>query len=223
MKTTSRKTAFKVGTLLFGLTTLLFFVQFLLYIKGSNILPVMDFGGWIFFITSCLSHAACVALVPFLVYMPFALIRQMKVGLGVMTTLNVLLSVLIFLNMQVYDLYRFHINGFVLNMVFGTGASDIFTFDTMLYIKEGAIWLLLVAVSIALCMIAYRLREKCRAKIFYLIFSLVIGSTLFAHIYHIYASFKQKPSVIKSSLLIPYYFPTTSYGLMIDLGFTPPH
>ena len=48
----------------------------------------------------------------------------------------VLLCLLNQLNAQVYALYRFHINGFVLNMVFGPGAGDIFTFNASLYIKE---------------------------------------------------------------------------------------
>ncbi len=218
----TRKNALKAGTLLFGLSTLLFSIQFMLYIKGSNILPIMDFGGWAFFLTSCLSHAACVALIPFVLFLPFALFRQCKIGLSVMSFLIALCSILIFLNMQVYDIYRFHINGFVLNMVFGEGAGDIFTFDTMLYVKEGTLLLLFVALSAALGFTTYRLYRNVRKWVYTMIFSVAIGCTLFAHVYHIYASFMQKSSVIKSSVLLPYYFPTTSYSTMVKMGFVPP-
>ena len=49
------------------------------------------------------------------------------------------------LDMQVFHLYRFHINGIVLSLVFGGGGKEIFNFSTILYIKE---ILLLVFVGI---------------------------------------------------------------------------
>ena len=56
----------------------------------------------------------------------------------------------------------------------------------------------------------------------WLIAGSIIGCTLFAHLCHIYGAFYQQPSVMKSSALLPYYFPTTSNGLLLKLGCTPP-
>ncbi len=220
--TQTRKDAFKAGALMYGMSALLFAVQLMLYIKGSTVLSVMDFGGWMFFIASCLSHAACMALVPLLVYVPFALLRSARAGLTVMAVLSAIIAILLFLNMQVYDIYRFHINGFVLNMVFGSAAGEIFTFDTMLYVKEGALFALLMAVVAGLAVAAWRFHKTLRPWVYVTILTVALASTLFAHVYHIYASFHQKSSVQKSRVLLPYYFPTSATGLMLDLGFELP-
>jgi membrane-anchored protein YejM (alkaline phosphatase superfamily) len=123
----------KSGFLYLALSTVFLAVQFLLFIKGSSVLLSMDFTGWLFFITSCVSHAACLTLIPFLLfYLPLSALHHWKIGGALMVTVLSLVSVLIFLDMQVYDIYRFHINGFTLNMVFSSGATEIFAFDTLL-------------------------------------------------------------------------------------------
>lgn len=213
----------KTGFMYFTMATALFAVQLILYIKGSSVLEIMDFGGWAFFVTSCVSHGATLALLPYLLlFMPLGLAGHRKAGGWLMTAGVSVISLLIFLNMQVYDIYRFHINGFVLNMVTGSGAGEIFTFDTMLYVKEAAMFLLLVAVCVALWLLALRYDGRCPRHFAVMVMGGVVSCTLFAHAYHIYAAFMQKSSVIKSRRLIPYYFPTTANGLMLDHGFTPP-
>lgn len=216
------KESMKVGFLYFAMSSLLFALQLMLYIKGSTALEVMDFGGWCFFVASCLSHGATLALIAFLLFLPFGVAGWRRAGAAVMTTAVVIISLLLFVNMQVYDIYRFHINGFVVNMVFSPAAGDIFVFDSSLYLKEGAVFALLVAVCVLLAVAATRLRARCTGRVVAVVCGLLVGSTFFAHVYHIYAAFMQKPSVIKSRRLIPYYFPTTSTGLMFSLGFTPP-
>lgn len=212
------------GFMYFTAATVLFAVQLMMYMKGSPVAAMMDFGGWLFFVTSCVSHAACLALLPFLVlFTPFGLFGRYRTGGALMAVGVSLLSVLIFLNMQVYDIYRFHINGFVLNMVTGDGAGEIFTFDTMLYVKEVAFFLLLIAVSVGLWVAVLRYGGRVRRSVVWPVLGVVVGCTLFAHVYHIYAAFMQKSSVIKSQRLIPYYFPTTANGLMLDHGFVPPN
>ena len=127
----------KTGFIYLTLATIFMAIQFLFFIKGSTALASMDFSGWLFFITSCFSHAATLALIPFLIlYLPLAAWRHWKIGGSIMVAVLSVVSILIFLDMQVYDLYRFHINGFIINMVFSTGASEVFAFDTLLYLKE---------------------------------------------------------------------------------------
>ena len=46
----------KQGFLFFAFSTLLIALQFGLYITDSSILELMDLEGWLFFITSCISH-----------------------------------------------------------------------------------------------------------------------------------------------------------------------
>lgn len=212
----------KQGCLFYAFSTLLITLQFGLYITDSSILEMMDLEGWLFFITSCISHAAMFALIPYLLSLIFTFCRCTKTARIVQIVGIVLLCIINYLNSQVYAIYHFHINGFVLSMVFGEGAGEIFNFDIMLYLKEIALFLVVAAIVIGVWYVSYLLWKKRQKAYAWAIAGCIIGSTLFAHLCHIYGAFYQQPSVMKSSALLPYYFPTTSNGLLLKLGCTPP-
>lgn len=138
----------KQGFLFFAFSTLLIALQFGLYITDSSILELMDLEGWLFFITSCISHAAMFALIPYLLSLIFTFCRCTKTARIVQIVGVVLLCIINYLNSQVYAIYHFHINGFVLSMVFGEGAGEIFNFDIMLYLKEIALFLVVAAIVV---------------------------------------------------------------------------
>ena len=211
----------KQGFLFYAFSTLLIALQFGLYITDSSILELMDLEGWLFFITSCISHAAMFALIPYLLSLIFTFCRCTKTARIVQIVGIVLLCIINYLNSQVYAIYHFHINGFVLSMVFGEGAGEIFNFDIMLYLKEIALFLVVAAIVIGVWYVSYLLWKKRQKAYAWAIAGCIIGSTLFAHLCHIYGAFYQQPSVMKSSALLPYYFPTTSNGLLLKLGCTP--
>ena len=212
----------KQGFLFYAFSTLLIALQFGLYITDSSILGLMDLEGWLFFITSCISHAAMFALIPYLLSLIFTFCRCTKTARIVQIVGIVLLCIINYLNSQVYAIYHFHINGFVLSMVFGEGAGEIFNFDIMLYLKEIALFLVVAAIVIGVWYVSYLLWKKRQKAYAWTIAGCIIGCTLFAHLCHIYGAFYQQPSVMKSSALLPYYFPTTSNGLLLKLGCTPP-
>ena len=212
----------KQGFLFFAFSTLLIALQFGLYITDSSILELMDLEGWLFFITSCISHAAMFALIPYLLSLIFTFCRCTKTARVIQIVGVVLLCIINYLNSQVYAIYHFHINGFVLSMVFGEGAGDIFNFDIMLYLKEIALFLVVAAIVVGTWYASYFLWKKRQKAYAWTIAGCIIGCTLFAHLCHIYGAFYQQPSVMKSSALLPYYFPTTSNGLLLKLGCTPP-
>ena len=214
---------FKSGFAYFLILTAALTLLFIWYLLDSQVLPVMDFMGWVFYLTSSISHAACFSLMAYIVYAVFSLFRLSKTARIVMSLLATLLLLTGYVNEQVYQIYRFHINGFVLNMLTGPGASQIFTFDWRLKFLYSAYLLLIFAVCIGGWWIADRMAKRLKRKHILLAVSILVGSTLFAHIYHIFASFYQKQSVIVSERLLPYYFPTTSYGLLTEtLHLTPP-
>lgn len=109
----------KQGFLFYAFSTILIAIQFSFYIVGSPILDYMDFEGWVFFAASCVSHASQFALLPYLLGFLVLLCRFPKTARVVQIVGVVLLCVLNYLNSQVYAIYHFHINGFVLSMVFG--------------------------------------------------------------------------------------------------------
>lgn len=212
----------KQGFLFFAFSTLLIALQFGLYITDSSILELMDLEGWLFFIASCISHAAMFALIPYILSLIFTFCRCTKTARVVQIVGVVLLCIINYLNSQVYAIYHFHINGFVLSMVFGEGAGEIFNFDIMLYLKEIALFLVVAAIVVGVWYASDLLWKKRQKAYAWLIAGGIIGCTLFAHLCHIYGAFYQQPSVMKSSALLPYYFPTTSNGLLLKLGCTPP-
>jgi len=217
--------ALRKGFAYFMLLTVAIAGLFVWYLLDSQVLDVMDFMGWAFYLASCVSHAACFALLAYIIYIVLALPGLWRTARAVMSLTAALMLVLGYVNEQVYQIYRFHINGFVVNMVTGPSASQIFTFDPRLYLMYGLYAVLLLA----LCGGGWWLVDKMdkarwlRGKTVGWSVALLVVCTLFAHVYHIFASFYEKQSVVVSERLLPYYFPTTSYGLLTeDLGLTPP-
>lgn len=212
----------KRSFLYFGFSAILIAIQFLFYLLNSPQLEMMDLSGWLFFIASCISHASTFAIIPFLIALPFAFLKKENVSAVIQIVFVVLLSILNYLNYQVFGLYHFHINGFVMNMVFGPNAGEIFTFDTALYLKEGFYFCILAAICVAIYFAASYVFKRWHKAFAWYIGGVVLFATLYAHVYHIYGSFFQQPSVVESARVLPYYFPTTAYGLLLDHGFVRP-
>ncbi len=212
------------GLGLASIYTLLLSFLFFSFIFSSTLLPMMDLGGWAFFVCSCISHAASVMLVLYLLaYAPLSAFLTRRTSSIVYMVLCSLVFVLVSLDKQVYALYRFHINGFVLDMVFGVGATEIFDFSPWLYVKEVSI-LLLYPLALLLTAIGWdRLtRKRVPKTLVWSMVAVMLSATLYAHLSHIYTSYKEQPSVLQSQRLLPYYFPTTAENLMIGMGVTPP-
>lgn len=223
MEKKTRKDGVKRAFLFYALSAMTAAVMFACFMQSSSVKEVMDLEGWVFFAASCLSHASQIMLPSFLVSALLVWCRLSRTANIVQAVLTALTLILIDLDSQVYSIYRFHINGFVLSMVFGEGASQIFTFDTQLYVKETLRLLGVFGALTCLCAYVARIVYRRRGKAYALPVALsFVGCTLFAHLWHIYASFKQHQSVTKSAMLLPYYFPTTANGLMFDLGMVPP-
>lgn len=214
----------RFGFFFYSISTLLLAIMFGTYITGSEVLHLMDLEGWIFFVASCISHAAIVALLPFIIALTPYLFGLKRIGSIVQVTLMSLIVIVNYINEQVYALYRFHINGFILNMITGPAAGEIFTFDTKLYIKVIGLFILLILLVLGIFLLSKYLFQKQRKAHVWLFASIFLGCTLFAHAWNIYADFYHHQSVAKSGQLLPYYFPTTARGLMKDcFGLTPPH
>ena len=139
----------KLSFLFYAFSSLLLAFMFCTYMIGSSVLSSMNFEGWVFFVVSAISHASMFMLVPFLVALPINMMGWRKTALGIQGVLVALIFVLNFINEQVYAIYKFHLNGFVFNMLTGPAAGDIFTFDTALYLKEVGLLFLVVLLRVS--------------------------------------------------------------------------
>ena len=220
---TSRKECALEGFIYYLLSVCVLAVQFFLYLIRSQQSGYMDFGGWVYFVSSCLSHAAQIVLIPYLVlYLPLALTGWRRTAAVVQVGVTGLLSVLIYLNSQVYALYRFHINGFVLNLVFGEGAGEIFEFAPMVYVKQTLLFVLLILIFVGMWHLASYFRRRVGRRVIWPGILTLVALTLYSQLYHAYGAFTQKSSVLKSTAVIPFYYPLTANRLMLKMGVVPP-
>lgn len=214
--------AMQSGFLFFMILIAVLCLQFFKYLFDSQVLQMMGFGSSIFYLFSCISHSACIALIPYLVYIVLVAVAARRTAATWFVIAATFVSALIFVNEQVYNLYRFHINGIVLNMFFGKGAGEIFTFDWRLYLTYTIYILMLLAVMGAAWWASRRWHGCIHLRQVLCGVGFIVFSTLFAHVYHVFASFYNQPAVVNSAKLLPYYFPTTAYTMLVDMGLEAP-
>jgi hypothetical protein len=198
-----------VGFIYFLLSTLLLAVVLFSYILRSASLTFMDVGGWIYFVVSCLSHAALFAALPYvLFYIPSALLGgSSKLSGALMCVGEVLLVIAFVINGFVYGLYHFHINGLVMSMLTGPGAGEIFVFSPWIYLK-GTLYIVgIIAVCALLLWLAIRLANRKCSHLWRNGLLTLLGVTLLAQGMHVYAAATMKRSVLEATGYLPYYFP----------------
>ena len=151
----------KEGFIYYVCSTLLLAVLLMCYLAGSTVSESMDALGWLFFLTSCVGHSAVVLMALWLLFFfPWALLRWRRVAVFLLVGSFALLGMLAFVNLQVFKIYRFHINGFIFNMLTGPAAGDIFDFDTKLYLSEGLLLVVILMVMIVLWRVCVRMAPR---------------------------------------------------------------
>lgn len=192
--------------------------QFMLYMIGSPQSEYMDGLGWLFYTTASVSHAALIALIPFGLYCATLYIINEKTATVVHIFLISFLNAFFYINGNVFALYRQHINGLMLSLFFGEGSSEIFQFDTSLYVKTFAAILSIIIINILLKILSFKTQ---RVKFKFLLIPTVavfVATLLFSNVTHAYAAVAQRQSVVKSAAYVPYYFPMTATRFMIKIG-----
>ena len=180
----------KQGFIYYLLATIFGGLLLMFYIQGDSVVASMDAAGWLFFVTSCLSHAAILLLALWLVFfLPWALLKLRRLAATLLITATSLLMMVGFVNMQVYKIYRFHLNGFILNMLTGPGAGDIFDFDWKLYLTEGLFLAVIVGLCIAGWWFSGRILQRWQKRHTTVSILSLVGTLLIANGIHVYGSF----------------------------------
>lgn len=206
-----KKHALLRGGLFALLSTGLLALVLFSYMLGAGDTSFMDPLGWTYFFLSSLMHSAIIFLVPFLlIYIPMALagVRN-RISLPILATLYGLVLLLAVVNRFVFQIYHFHINGFVVDMLFSPGAGDIFVFSFWLYVKAVGIVLCVAAAVVLTAWLAGRLaRRISRNRRFYLLsLSALLAVTLLSQGLHIYGAATLRTSILEADAYLPYYFP----------------
>ena len=169
------------------------------YMIDSQITSLMDFTGWTFFLTSCLTHAAIIMLVPFLVIgLPLTLCKvPARISGSIIALLHAIVFIMVVINRFVFSIYHFHINAFIIQMLTGPAAGDIFVFDTSTYVRSTLYIIAIIAVT-SLCVL--------------------LGAGLLSQGIHAYSGIHKMRPVMESKEMIPYYFPIRMNSVFIALG-----
>ena len=202
------------------LTTLLLAIIFFSYVVGSNN-DFMDAIGWAYLSVSSLFHAGLFTLLPYLIlFIPLALTGSKKAPFTVLGIIYALTTLLFVVNRFVFKLYHFHINGFVLDMLFSEGADEIFVFSFWLYMKA-----LLIVIAVALVVFALqRLSLKVAARVtrrkrFRLCsFSTYLAAALLSQGIHVYGAASLHSSILEGDAFLPYYFPLSMNSALDRMG-----
>jgi len=209
----------KKGFIYYLFSTIVVAIQFSFYLLESQETLCMDLGGWSYYFGACLAHAALFTLIPYIVlFIPFALfLRKNNAAIAIMALAMILLEVICLINAKVFSLYHFHINGLIVGMLFGSGASQIFDFNIKIYIKILILIMGIVIMNFGLVCLSNHLSKKRHILyIPYLVFIIVL--TLATNLFHAYSFAMGKRSVVKSATYIPFYFPLTANHLMVKFG-----
>lgn len=212
----------KFGLCLFYSTIIITAIDFTSNILRNNLLHDMNFVSWIYYVPASLGHASLFALILFLIFylLPSYIFRNYKIAAIIYCVTAILLQALIVLDGFVFSLYRFHINGFILELVLG-GGSEIFVFDFWVYVKF-FMFLLLVAVIpyIISFFLSKKLFNKLNRKLIIRISTFFIICILILHLGHVYAAASRQTSIQKSATAMPLLFPLTANSLLKKLGLT---
>jgi len=204
----------------YGLATLLLAVLFASYMAGSQVSMLMDTTGWVFFLTSCLTHAAVLMLVPLLVVgVPLTLCKvSARVSGSVIAVLHAFLFIMVVINRFVYSIYHFHINAFIVQMFTGPAAGDIFVFGTGTYVLAAVYIVVIAAVSFLTLWAAFWLAGHPVRRLPVTALCLLIAAALVSQGIHAYSGLHKLRPVMESKEMIPYYFPIRINSVFKSLG-----
>ncbi len=218
-KVENKKDYLRRGFAIFSVATIALFIQFLLYLLRSTYMEEMTIGCGFYYLLSAFSHAASFTLVLYLLlYVPLVFFRKCyKIGLWLLSIFYFLLLLLGYVNGEVFKIYKFHINGFVIHLLFGKGASEIFVFSNTLIIGCIVIAffsILLFGLLIFVCLRHYKRISK-HIKWFV---SAIFVSLLLSHFIHAYAAATNITNIQDVSVCLPQFYPLTANELMMRMG-----
>lgn len=219
---TTRREAVRVGAWFFLCNVplaLLIAARYMKHMSG------LDGALTIFYLAiATISHFTALLFIPFLfLFVPVAIVVRRKGILLTWGSIVVTASLgALLLDTVVYSLYRFHINRFTLELLFGGAGGDIFQFHTSDY-------LLVLSVLIFGCLTEWFLfkgiwnlaKHHIPRSGKWVILSIVL-MMLTSHAIHAWADANCYRPITKASRYYPLYYPTTAKTFFNDMGWASP-
>jgi uncharacterized protein len=154
-----------------------------------------------------------------LLYLPFILAFPNKTFAWILAGISSSIgSLLLIVDTFVFNLYRFHINGFVLELVFGGAGTQIFEFSVKQYCILYAVLIGFLAITLAISFFVFRYQRKTVLTKGWWIVGSIIVMSLFTHVTHAWADATGYTSITKSSRYYPLFFPAKGQSLLLKMG-----
>ncbi len=172
----------------------------------------------LYIILSAICHSAIVMLVPGIInFLLRILFKKDSVADIVFAVIAAILQIVVIIDYFVFAFYRFHINGFVLSLLTGPAASQIFVFDISLKLKSFAAAAAIIAINIFLVLKSTKIfgkKYKAWKPIVALSLCVISANGIYA-----YCSASLNSTIIKCTEAIPYYYPTSANTNFDKYGF----
>lgn len=211
----------RYGFAIFLSITFVFFITFIVSIFNCGISKDTDFLSWIYYITSSLGHASLFSLALYLIlYIPISIIfRNNKIATILYAFGAILVQLVLIIDGLVFDLYKFHINGFVLELIFGGAANEVFVFDWTIYYKFGGLIILFVLIPISISLfISSRYYVYLKRTNILLISLSIITCILISHLGYTIARATGQSGIQKSATALPLFFPLSANTFLSKIG-----
>lgn len=200
----------------FALNLLVFLACSFLYARAGNLILTPLAGG--FFAAMAIGHMLALGGLVLLPTLCTSLLIKNRVIVSVIASFSVsALLGFFFLDIKVFELYRFHINAAIVEMIFSDAAKDIFVFSWETYRKVFGLATLVVGSEFALASYLIRKNHRLpgRTWLWTLSFLLLVG--LHHGLYALSDALSYVP-ITRQAGLLPAYFPTTLKSLGKILG-----
>ena len=175
---------------------------------------------WLYAITAFIGHFGLFVVLAQLVLSVIAVImpyRLLIVPLAIVTTLAGLL--LLFIDVKVYDLYRFHLSAFVWQLLVGDNAGQIFNFSWVTISVVVLVGIGALLVLIALWYVSYRIVRGRYLRYVGVIIALSWLLILVAsQVMHAWYNAKYDARIARLNLHLPLYYPLTAKRLLDRTG-----
>ncbi len=176
---------------------------------------------------ACYSHFIAIAFLPFvLLFLPLCLFKVQYKGIKcVVIVVSTLALIVLAIDAYVFSLYRFHLNSYVLEQVFGPASGQVFEFSIGQYIAVASILFGLLAIEWGVFRIAEKLAQRNWFRIPLAVLVLWSFALVGVQLYRTYALFKGDRSILAIEnyfpMVVPFYpnqfFPQYDFSIPMEV------